>query len=60
MTIVSGDVKRLRPNWSDTACRQFLAKYHSPIYSSLTQYGRELLENFAAIEDIEKGVQDDE
>ena len=55
LTISINDMKRLRPYWSNMDCEKFLLKYHDPIFSSLSQYGRELLENFAAIEDIEKG-----
>lgn len=46
----------MRPDWSSIECVKFLEKYHDPIYSSLTRFGRELLENFTALEDIEKGA----
>jgi len=55
-TISREDVQDLRPDWSNMDCEVFLEKYHDPIFSSLSRFGRELLENFAALEDIEKGA----
>lgn len=54
--IGSDNVKSLRPAWLDSDCHQFLEKYDSTIRSSLSQYGRELLENLTALEDIENGA----
>ena len=56
ITIVPDDVKTLRPDWSDLDCDKFLERYGNTIYSSLSQYGRELLENFVALQDIEYGA----
>lgn len=56
ITITIHDVQGLRPHWSDQECNAFLEKYESTIYSSLSQYGREVLENLVALEDIERGA----
>jgi len=56
LIIVPDDVKTLRPDWLDIDCCKFIEKYGDTIYSSLSQYGREILENLVALEDIERGV----
>jgi len=49
-------VKTLRPSWSDAECTQFLEKCRTTLNSSLNQYGRELLENCIALEEIDRGA----
>ena len=56
MTAAVQYVKTLRPSWSDAECGQFLEKCRTTLNSSLSQYGRELLENCIALEEIDRGA----
>ena len=59
LIFIRDDVKILRPDWLESDCCHFIEKYGDAIYSSLGQYGRELLQNFLALEDIENGALND-